>query len=135
MEKVTADPAYRKRFLIKGAVYLILTLAAIMWVIPKTSDRLMQTNPATAFLLLEILIFLMLILMMLGWINVFRIGKRCIRERRYPPEGVPVIRDVVISKDQKAVRMGAGLISRALLAMILCIGLCLTLAAFVFRTF
>lgn len=135
MEKVKADPRYRKRVLIEGVIYLIIAFVLLQWVIPNTTVSLMKTRPIYAFLFLEGLIFLILILMLLSWINVLRVGLQCIHQKQYPPKDVPVLRDMVILTDQKAVLRGRLVIGSAFIAILLCVYLCFTLADIVLKMF
>jgi len=135
MEKITADPKYRKRVLIKGAIYMGIALVAVLWIIPHASGYLMETNPARAFLFLETLIFLILLLMILSWINVLSVGIQCIRQKQYPPKDVPVFMDMVLITGRKAVTKGRLVIGSAVAAITLCVLLCVTLAVTVFSMF
>lgn len=135
MEKITADPRYRKQVLIKGAVYLALALVMILWIIPRASGHLMQTDPAKAFLLLEALIFLILMLMILGWVRVLYVGIQCVRQKRYPPENTPVLRDMSVTTGKKAAVKGNLVIGSALIAIVMCVYLSLTLARVVITLF
>ena len=135
MEKVTADPQYRKRVLVKAVIYLATVFVLLQWIIPKVSLQLMKSNPGHAFLFLECLIFLILIFMIVSWIHILRVGIQCIKQRRYPPKDVPVIRDIVISTDKPAVVRGGFVIASALIAIALSIYLCITLASIVLAMF
>ncbi|MBN1779666.1 hypothetical protein JW948_00940 [bacterium] len=135
MEKMKADPAYRKRVFIRGGIMLVAALAIIQWVLPKFSGLLMESNPSYAFIFLEILIFAILVLLILNWISVLRVGIQCVQQRRYPPKDVPVLIDVTVQTDQKAVFRGYWVIAAALIAIFLCIYLFITLAMVVVRMF
>ncbi|MBN2103400.1 hypothetical protein JW835_05090 [bacterium] len=135
MDKVKADPKYRKHVLIKGTVYLTIALVLVLWIVPQASEHLMQTNPPRAFLFLETIIFLILLLMILSWINVLRVGIQSIRQKQYPPKDVPVFIDTIVITDKKAVTKGKLVIGSALLAIALSVCLCVTLAVTVFSMF
>lgn len=135
MEKVKADTRFRRRVIIEGIIYLIIAFVLLQWVIPNTTVFLMKTKSVYAFMFLEGLIFLILILMILSWVNVLRVGIQCIRQKQYPPKNVPVLRDMMILRDQKAVWRGWLVIGCAFIAILLCVYLCFTLADIVLKMF
>ena len=97
-EIVRADPAVgRKAILLASGLVLFLALAAMAGRrVVEGASALSQVSPAQAVLLFAAFVLPVLALTVVAGIDATRRSLSIIRERRFPPPGMPVLRDTPV---------------------------------------
>ncbi|HET9062185.1 MAG TPA: hypothetical protein VFO62_02750 [Candidatus Binatia bacterium] len=111
-EILRADPRARRRALAILVVGGLLGLLAIEWLLPWARGRVAQAVyegglPQSA-VCKSVLAFLMLIAASVAAFGVYvwRFGRRVVREERFPPTGVNVVRDTRVLNGRPARLLG-----------------------------
>jgi hypothetical protein len=111
-EILRADPRARRRALAIVVVGGVLGLLAIEWLLPWARGRVEQAVyegglPQSA-VCKSVLAFLMLVAASVGafGVYVFRFGGRVVREERFPPAGVKVVRNTRVVHGRAARILG-----------------------------
>ena len=102
MEIAPADKDYRKRLIRLLVVLFCLGFLAILWAVPAALEYLNSLEPRDSLWLVEILLALMFVGMVPPGIYLWRLAWRILKEERFPPSGMKLVRDTTVLHGKSA---------------------------------
>jgi hypothetical protein len=120
-EFMNADKQFRNRVLVIVICIIIILSIIILFGLPAFNNLLHKMEPVMAMKIQgTVMFFLFLIPLPLGF-KLLSISNHILREERYPPEGMKVLRDTLIIRGNKAKLHAYLLLLFAFLLFFICI--------------
>ena len=129
-EVVRADPAVRRKAILL-ALGIVVVLTGALVAAPRLFvglSAISVASPGEAVLLFAAFVVPILVMVMVVGVEVTRRSVSTLRERRFPPRGMPVLRDTPVIEGAAA--RALGVLGCTLATMLLVLGLALAVTSY-----
>jgi ATP/ADP translocase len=99
---IRADRRYRKKLLILYALFVLVVILLIGWVLPWSKAYLLQLELETALTVMKVVLAVMFLSFVPAGLYVWRLGRKIMVHERFPPPGVKVMKDTKLIEGKRA---------------------------------
>lgn len=118
---VKADPKYRKQIIRMVFLVLIAGFILLRFAIRIFDSYLTAQHPETSLTIVSYTLAALFIIPAILSLIMLHIGRKTIKQRCFPPEGLKVLKDTPLLLDEDAVKRGKLMFGFAIAIMLLCV--------------
>ncbi len=113
-----ADRRYRRKVLAIVALIMVVGACLIGWIIPWSREYLLGLEPMAALIIVKVALGFMFLSLIPFGLLILALGRRVVKQERFPPPGMKVIKDTKLIEGAKARLQGRVLIAFSLILIL-----------------